>query len=47
MDKYFHITLKGLRDLVPKIIGNFYIKWCQEKMQMELTHCLNQNQEWK
>mgnify|MGYP006901774019 CR=1 FL=1 len=27
MDSYFRIAVRGLKDLVPKVVGNFYIRW--------------------
>jgi hypothetical protein len=47
IDEYFRIALRGLKDLIPKIIGNFYIRWFQNSMQMEVTQFLNHSQEWR
>jgi hypothetical protein len=36
LDTYFRIVVRNMRDLIPKLIGNFMVRAVQDKMQIEL-----------
>lgn len=36
LDTYFKIVVRNMRDMIPKIIGNFLVRAVQDKMQIEL-----------
>ena len=41
IDDYFAVVLRGMRDTIPKQIGNFLVKGVQDKMRtvlFEITH---------
>jgi dynamin 1-like protein len=41
LDAYFAITVRSVRDIVPKAIGFYLVRAVQEKMQYELLQTLN------
>ena len=41
IDKYFYIIIKNLRDLVPKIVGQFLIKQFNKTVEMKILNGLN------
>lgn len=43
IDDYFMLSLRNLRDIIPKQIGYFLVKMSQEKLQFELYTRLQQN----
>jgi hypothetical protein len=45
IDAYFFIVLRNIRDSVPKIIGHFLVKACQEKLQYNLYNEINKNEQ--
>jgi len=42
LDAYFAITVRSVRDSVPKAIGFYLVRAVQEKLQFELLNALNQ-----
>jgi dynamin 1-like protein len=42
LDAYFAITVRNVRDSVPKAIGFYLVRAVQEKLQFELLNALNQ-----
>lgn len=45
MDKYYYVVCKGLRDTIPKLIGNFLIKASQNDLQFVLFNSVCQSEE--
>jgi hypothetical protein len=43
LDDYFNLVIRNVRDSVPKSIGYFLVKGCQEKMQYELYAEVNKS----
>ena len=41
IDKYFHIVVRNMRDVVPKIIGQFLIKKFNETLEVEILNALS------
>jgi len=44
LDAYFAITVRSVRDSVPKAIGFYLVRAVQEKLQFELLNALNQKE---
>merc|ERR1719384_3040602 len=42
LDSYFAITVRNIRDSVPKAIGFYLVRAVQDKLQFELLNALNQ-----
>mmetsp|Transcript_59657 Transcript_59657/g.134414 ORF Transcript_59657/g.134414 Transcript_59657/m.134414 type:complete len:771 (+) Transcript_59657:139-2451(+) len=42
LDSYFSITVRSVRDSVPKAIGFYLVRGVQDKLQFELLNALNQ-----
>jgi dynamin 1-like protein len=43
IDAYFSLVIRNVRDRVPKTIGNFLVKKCQDKIQFHLYSEINKN----
>ena len=43
IDAYFNLVIRNVRDRVPKIIGNFLVKKCQDEIQFHLYSEINKN----
>lgn len=43
IDAYFNLVIRNVRDRVPKTIGHFLVKKCQEKIQFSLYTEINKN----
>jgi vacuolar protein sorting-associated protein 1 len=44
IDAYFRISVRNVRDSIPKAIGHFLVKGSQDKLQFELYAQINKNQ---
>merc|ERR1719476_676839 len=44
LDSYFAITVRSIRDSVPKAIGFYLVRAVQDKLQFELLNALNQKE---
>ena len=44
LDAYFSIVVRNVRDSIPKAIGYFLVKGCQEKLPFELNAQINSNE---
>merc|ERR1719296_107064 len=44
LDAYFFITVRSVRDSVPKAIGFYLVRAVQDKLQFELLNALNQRE---
>merc|ERR1719471_2436217 len=42
LDSYFSITVRSVRDTIPKAIGYYLVRSVQEKLQFELLNALNE-----
>ena len=42
LDSYFEITVRNIRDSIPKAIGFYLVRAVQDKLQFELLNALNQ-----
>lgn len=45
LDTYFKVVIRLLRDMIPKMIGNFFVKKVEDHLQMYLVSELQNNQE--
>lgn len=43
IDAYFNLVIRNVRDRVPKTIGHFLVKKCQDKIQFHLYSEINKN----
>ena len=43
IDSYFNLVIRNVRDRVPKTIGHFLVKKCQDKIQFHLYSEINKN----
>ena len=43
IDSYFNLVIRNVRDRVPKTIGHFLVKKCQDKIQYHLYNEINKN----
>jgi hypothetical protein len=43
IDSYFSLVIRNIRDRVPKTIGHFLVKKCQDKIQFHLYSEINRN----
>lgn len=43
IDSYFNLVVRNVRDRVPKTIGHFLVKKCQDKIQFHLYSEINKN----
>ena len=44
IDSYFKITIRTVRETIPKLIGYFMVRMSQEKLQAELYQKINENE---
>ena len=42
IDKYFHIVVRNMRDVIPKVIGQFLVKKFNETIEVEILNGLSQ-----
>ena len=43
IDSVFRITIRTVRETIPKIVGNFLVRMSQEKLSSELHMRVNEN----
>ena len=44
IDAVFKITIRTVRETIPKLIGYFLVRMSQEKLQVELYQKINENE---
>jgi hypothetical protein len=44
IDQYFSIVIRGIRDTVPKMIGNFLVRGSQERMRSVLFEATSKSE---
>lgn len=44
IDAVFKITIRTVRETIPKLIGHFLVRMSQEKLQAELYQKINENE---